>query len=362
MHEPNLPQRPQQVQTMLNISQIDSVLKLINEKKHLGKCVGIRKNLDRTGIDYELKVEINPFVSDGKKDTYIIKSDGVEVKLSPDIKVGDFVKLVMDSHHSAQWNKVEKDAILETANSISLKKPGKRKKNFTAQELMESEKGLKKLRETLPQMKFKGRGYENDDLHALMNCYRRWAFSFCPIMHFDRILRRCEVFGHSHQVKAGILVLYDEWEQAQFKLRNKGEAAAVSVATLTEEELARALDGSDEAKMVDNDVASAQGVGLEPSTQGVDLGVEEDEAAMEAQLVLEREIEAEARIALPTPPTQPREFKAEELPKAASQSQSQVEGSMIGCSNGAGQQAVEEAAAVVHIFSSITPLLEYFIF
>ena len=78
----------------------------------------------------------------------------MEVTLSTDIKVGDYIQLKAVDHHSANWVVLDEKQILETATSITLKKKVKRRPVFSIDHLT-GQKGLQKVIDAFPKHQYR---------------------------------------------------------------------------------------------------------------------------------------------------------------------------------------------------------------
>jgi hypothetical protein len=102
----------------------------------------------------------------------------------------------------------------------SNKNKTKRKLSLNAGILLSSD-GLKKVYEEFPRScKFRGKGYENQDLKNMISCYKYWAFMLLPGTAFTDFLLKCEQLGSSNEVKTA-MNQYRQMEKEHFRMRVK---------------------------------------------------------------------------------------------------------------------------------------------
>jgi hypothetical protein len=129
----------------------------------------------------------------------------------PDIFVPNakFVNETKKRTKITEISKVDNESILK-----SKKKP--RKSPYLTSELLLSEDGLQKVYEEFPtRLKFRGRGYETDDLKKMMSAYREWAWMLNPGSAFTDFLLKCESLGNTKEIKSLLEQLRDK-EKARF--------------------------------------------------------------------------------------------------------------------------------------------------
>lgn len=86
--------------------------------------------------------------------------------------------------------------------SVELKQTKKKRKVFD-EKVLTSRDGLLRIYEDFPSAcKFRGRGYEAQDIKLLMNKYREWGFQLYPSLAFTDLLSRCETLGSKATVRA----------------------------------------------------------------------------------------------------------------------------------------------------------------
>jgi hypothetical protein len=100
------------------------------------------------------------------------------------------------------------------------KKKIKRKLSLNASILLSSD-GLKKVYEEFPRScKFRGKGYENQDLKNMISCYKYWAFMLLPGTAFTDFLLKCEQLGSSNEVKTA-MNQYRQLEKEHYRMKVK---------------------------------------------------------------------------------------------------------------------------------------------
>ncbi|XP_071965070.1 uncharacterized protein [Antedon mediterranea] len=66
---------------------------------------------------------------------------------------------------------------------------------------LSGERGLPTLVKHMEHVKFKGKGYEKDDLNLLMHRMEHWTHRLCPRMTFDEVIARIEKLGSKKPVQ-----------------------------------------------------------------------------------------------------------------------------------------------------------------
>lgn len=77
-----------------------------------------------------------------------------------------------------------------------------------------SEDGLKRVYQEFPQaIRFRGRGFEAQDLKKLMALYTEWSFQLHPGLAFMDMTNRCEALGSKPKVRAQLSHLRERERQ-----------------------------------------------------------------------------------------------------------------------------------------------------
>jgi hypothetical protein len=101
---------------------------------------------------------------------------------------------------------------------IKTKKLGKKSSALSIDMLL-SDEGLVKVYKTFPtSCKFRGKGYENQDLRNLLTSYKEWAWMLNPGSAFPDFLNKCETLGRVESCRTFMNHLR-ELEKADFKQR-----------------------------------------------------------------------------------------------------------------------------------------------
>jgi hypothetical protein len=97
-------------------------------------------------------------------------------------------------------------------------KKSKRKLALTAEILLSSD-GLPKIYKEFPEScKFRGKGYENQDLKNMLRSYREWAWMILPGTSFVDFVMKCEQLGNNIEVKTA-MNRYRQSEKEHFRMR-----------------------------------------------------------------------------------------------------------------------------------------------
>jgi len=82
------------------------------------------------------------------------------------------------------------------------------------EEVICSEDGLKRVYQEFPQaIRFRGRGFEAQDLKKLMALYTEWSFQLHPGLAFADITNRCEALGTKPKVRVQLSHLRERERQ-----------------------------------------------------------------------------------------------------------------------------------------------------
>lgn len=73
-------------------------------------------------------------------------------------------------------------------------------------ETLKSAKGLQALPALFENIKFKGKGHEEEDLNLLMKTYEYWCHRLFPKLPLDDCLLKIETLGHKKPVQVSISV------------------------------------------------------------------------------------------------------------------------------------------------------------
>lgn len=76
-------------------------------------------------------------------------------------------------------------------------------------ETLKGPKGIHTLPQLFKNTKFKGLGYEEEDLNMLMKSYEYWCHRLFPKFSFDDCLARLEKLGHKKAVQVNCIVQID---------------------------------------------------------------------------------------------------------------------------------------------------------
>ncbi|RWS30580.1 TIMELESS-interacting protein-like isoform X1 [Leptotrombidium deliense] len=66
---------------------------------------------------------------------------------------------------------------------------------------LKSERGIIAVPKLFENVKFKGKGYEKEDLNRLMMGMEHWANRLMPSLAFDDFIEKCETLGHKRQIQ-----------------------------------------------------------------------------------------------------------------------------------------------------------------
>jgi hypothetical protein len=114
----------------------------------------------------------------------------------------------MSGHHVV-------DEIILKSNKKARKSP------YLTSELLLSNDGLQKIYAEFPSTcKFRGKGYENDDLKKMLWLYKEWAFMLNPGSAFPDLLNKCESLGNTNEVKTLMLHMRQK-ERERFIIHKK---------------------------------------------------------------------------------------------------------------------------------------------
>jgi hypothetical protein len=91
-----------------------------------------------------------------------------------------------------------------------------RKSSCLTSNLLLSEDGLQKVYNDFPlRCKFRGRGYERNDLKNMMSAYREWAWLLNPGSSHCDFLNKCEILGSTQEIKSKLLQMREK-ERTRF--------------------------------------------------------------------------------------------------------------------------------------------------
>jgi hypothetical protein len=119
--------------------------------------------------------------------------------------------------HDQVTSLVTSDSINETV--LVNKNKMQRKSSALSNELLLSDDGLEKVYKTFPTVcKFRGKGFETQDLKNLMRSYKEWAWMLNPGSAFPDFLIKCESLGKTDACKVYMNQLRD-MERIDFQQR-----------------------------------------------------------------------------------------------------------------------------------------------
>ena len=150
---------------------------------------------------------------------------GVElVTISGEVSTGDSVSLVPTGPAAFQWQR-EADPTLASAAS----KQRKRRRVFTVDDLI-GEKGVARIVQSFPRMRWRGLGYEADDLHRLMFAYKLWANEMFPHLNFLVLIKAMEGMGATRRVQRYLDAFRFNEREADGSERHSSLAGAAAAA------------------------------------------------------------------------------------------------------------------------------------
>jgi hypothetical protein len=92
--------------------------------------------------------------------------------------------------------KFKNDGECELLHDKIVRKTKSNKRKIFSEEMLCSPEGIQDIIESFPQKcKFRGRGYEREDLKNMMTNFKVWAFLLTPGTAFPDVLLACERFG-----------------------------------------------------------------------------------------------------------------------------------------------------------------------
>ncbi|XP_075247832.1 uncharacterized protein LOC142340938 [Convolutriloba macropyga] len=89
----------------------------------------------------------------------------------------------------------------DTAAAVKKKRVIRKRQTLNAKLMIDKDRGLLALNRSCRKIKFKGKGYEEQDLEALLWSVEHWAHSLCPQMKFADFLEQSERLGKKQEVK-----------------------------------------------------------------------------------------------------------------------------------------------------------------
>jgi len=96
------------------------------------------------------------------------------------------------------------------ANEVAKKKIARRPRPKLDVDRLTGPKGLDELCNLFKNEKFKGKGYEFDDLDTLMHKFEYWAHRLVPHMAFDDFIEKSENLGGKKPIKHALQNLRDK--------------------------------------------------------------------------------------------------------------------------------------------------------
>eukprot|EP01083_Nonionella_stella_P235995 829266_1 len=87
---------------------------------------------------------------------------------------------------------------------------------FNPEDLL-GDRGLSKILEIFPKIKFRGKGHEASDIRQLMKVYRVWGYSLFKHMTFDELVEKIEKFGGTIMLKEHMANLRDKRDMEEFE-------------------------------------------------------------------------------------------------------------------------------------------------
>lgn len=90
----------------------------------------------------------------------------------------------------------------EGHDPTQLKKMKKRVPTLQPADLFDRAKGIRKISDEFPKMKFKGRGHEARDLKKLLVQYKEWAYEMHPYLAFEDVTAKMSKWSHGAIVTA----------------------------------------------------------------------------------------------------------------------------------------------------------------
>jgi hypothetical protein len=120
-------------------------------------------------------------------------------------------------------NNAKKTTLLSSDSSeeplLVIKKKIQRKSGALSIDMLLLDEGLTKVYKTFPTIcKFRGKGYENQDLKNLIMSYKEWAWMLNPGSAFPDFLLKCESLGKTDACKA-LMFQLRQAENLDFKNR-----------------------------------------------------------------------------------------------------------------------------------------------
>ena len=108
---------------------------------------------------------------------------------------------------------------LETGSKKDEQKPKKARKPRVAlnEERLMGKNGIRKLPDLFKKIKFKGKGYESEDLNLLLKEMEHWAHIMIPKQQFSDVIDKLELLGtkkivkgHARSVQNGTLIMEND--------------------------------------------------------------------------------------------------------------------------------------------------------